>query len=268
MTSPAVVTADFKVESEELDQLLAELTPEQWTLPTPAPGWTITHQVAHLISIFHLVRISTDDPDAFAASVAGLGEDFETRVDAALAPYLADTPQRLRQLLNTEGTAAANALAGCPADRFLPWLSRSLPAIRLAAAGVLELFAHGQDIADALGANPRRTDRIRHVVAVAVGNWEAGYLARGEQSPTGPFRFDLTAPSGARWQFGPEDAGQVVSGPAVDFCLLATRRRHRAELALVATGADAEHWLDIAQAYRGPAGAGRLPGQSTRVVGA
>jgi hypothetical protein len=29
----------------------------------------------------------------------------------------------------------------------------------------------------------------------------------------------------------------------------------------VATGADADQWLDIAQAYRGPAGEGRRPGQ-------
>jgi hypothetical protein len=52
-----------------------------------------------------------------------------------------------------------------------------------------------------------------------------------------------------------------VSGPAEDFCLLVTRRRHRKDLSVVASGAEAERWLDIAQAYRGPAGAGRTPGQ-------
>jgi uncharacterized protein (TIGR03084 family) len=268
MTSPAVVTADFKADGAELDGLLAGLTPEQWALPTPAPGWTITHQVAHLVSIFRLVVTATHEPAAFAATVARLGHDFEARVDAALRPYLEESPRRLRQRLTTEGTVAADALASCPADRMLPWLSRSLPAIRLAAAGIVELFAHGQDIADAVGVRPHRTDRIRHVVAVAVANWEAGYLARGQQPPAAPHRFDLVAPSGTRWQYGPADAEQVVSGPALDFCLLTTRRRHRAELALAATGADADHWLDIAQAYRGPAGEGRRPGQSTRAVGA
>jgi uncharacterized protein (TIGR03084 family) len=77
------------------------------------------------------------------------------------------------------------------------------------------------------------------------------------------FRFELTAPSGAQWPFGPEDATQRISGSAEDFCLLVTRRRHRDDLALTAIGQDAEHWLDIAQAYRGPAGEGRKAGQFT-----
>jgi hypothetical protein len=48
-----------------------------------------------------------------------------------------------------------------------------------------------------------------------------------------------------------------VTGPALDFCLRVTRRRHRADLALQATGADADRWLDIAQAFAGPPGADR-----------
>jgi hypothetical protein len=58
------------------------------------------------------------------------------------------------------------------------------------------------------------------------------------------------------------DADQRVRGPAVDFCLLVTRRRHRDDLALVAEGADASEWLDIAQAFAGPPGPGRAPSQA------
>ncbi len=59
----------------------------------------------------------------------------------------------------------------------------------------------------------------------------------------------------------PKDAAQHVTGPALDFCLLVTQRRHRDDLALVAEGADADGWLDIAQAFAGPPGEGRKPGQ-------
>ena len=48
-----------------------------------------------------------------------------------------------------------------------------------------------------------------------------------------------------------------MSGPALDFCLLVTQRRHRDDLAVTAEGADAEQWLTIAQAFAGPPGAGR-----------
>jgi uncharacterized protein (TIGR03084 family) len=136
-----------------------------------------------------------------------------------------------------------------------------MPASVLAAAGIMELFGHGQDIADTLGIRPQRTDRIGHLVAFAVRTWDFGYHARGLTPPDTAFRFEITAPSGVVWTFGPPDASQRVTGPAVDLCLLVTRRRHRADLSLVATGPDADHWLDIAQAYRGPAGPGRAPGQ-------
>ncbi|HNQ99825.1 MAG TPA: hypothetical protein PKN52_07470, partial [Trueperaceae bacterium] len=57
----------------------------------------------------------------------------------------------------------------------------------------------------------------------------------------------------------PDGAVQSVTGPARDFCLLVTHRRHRDDLDLVATGADADRWLDIAQAFAGPPGSGRTP---------
>lgn len=71
---------------------------------------------------------------------------------------------------------------------------------------------------------------------------------------------ELTPPDGGGvWAYGPADAPQRITGPALDFCLLVTQRAHRADLALTATGADADRWLDIAQAFAGPAGQGREP---------
>jgi hypothetical protein len=52
-----------------------------------------------------------------------------------------------------------------------------------------------------------------------------------------------------------------VTGPALDFCLLVTQRRHRSDLALQAEGAVADEWLDIAQAFAGPPGSGRQPSE-------
>ena len=51
----------------------------------------------------------------------------------------------------------------------------------------------------------------------------------------------------------------AVTGPAYDFCLLVTQRVHRDDTDLVATGAEADAWLDIAQAFAGPSGQGREP---------
>jgi uncharacterized protein (TIGR03084 family) len=70
------------------------------------------------------------------------------------------------------------------------------------------------------------------------------------------------------WTYGPQEAAQRVTGPALDFCLLVTQRANRADLALRAQGPDADRWLDIAQAFAGPPGAGRQPGSGRQSQGA
>jgi enediyne biosynthesis protein E11 len=259
------VYADLFAEGEVLDKLMAGLSPGQWTLPTPAPRWTVAHQIAHLASTARLARASATDPAEFLTMTTGAADDFDAVVERILQPYLAGLPTALLTRWRAERAQATNALAGLPPDQLVPWVARKLPAGMLASAGIMELFAHGQDIADALKVRIERTDRIRHLVNLAVRNWEFGYLSRGLTPVPGPFRFELTAPSGETWDYGPADATQCVSGPAVDFCLLTTRRRHRADLELAADGPDAERWLDIAQAYRGSPGPGRQPGQFTAV---
>jgi hypothetical protein len=42
-----------------------------------------------------------------------------------------------------------------------------------------------------------------------------------------------------------------VRGSALDFCLLVTKRRHRADTDLAASGPGADAWLDIAQCFAG-----------------
>ncbi|MFG2905108.1 TIGR03084 family metal-binding protein [Kitasatospora sp. NPDC048286] len=260
------VIAALAADGDAVEALVADLADADWARPTPAPGWTIAHQIAHLAATFKLAGTAAADPEAFKAMAAGVGQDFDGAVQQSLKPYLAPylasgAPKDLLERWNAERRTAEQALAAVPAGQPVPWLVRPLPAPVLAAAGMMELFGHGQDIADTLGVHREHTDRLRYLVEFAVRTWDFGYQARGLAAPATEFRFEITAPSGARWEFGPADAEQRVSGPAVDFCLLVTRRRHRDDLALTADGKDADGWLDLAQAYRGPAGEGRTPGQ-------
>jgi enediyne biosynthesis protein E11 len=255
------VIAALTADGDEVDHLVADLDAAEWALPTPAAGWTVAHQIAHLAATFRMAATAAADPAAFTALTARLSEDFNANVRAAMAGYLAEPPDVLLARWRVERAAAVDALAAVPPGQVVPWLVRPLPPAILASAGMMELFGHGQDIADALGVQRVWTDRIRYLTGFAVRTWDFGYLARGLTPPDSEFRFELTGPSGQLWEYGPAAATQKIAGPAADFCLLVTRRRHRADLALVATGDDADRWLDIAQAYRGPAGPGRSPGQ-------
>ncbi|MEU6024720.1 TIGR03084 family metal-binding protein [Micromonospora sp. NPDC047134] len=261
MTEQPNVIADLIAEGEDIDRLVADLGEQGWATPTPAPGWTVAHQVAHLAATFRLAALAASNPEAFQGVISRLTPNFSANVDAALAEFLAEPPPVLLSRWRAERAGAEKALAALPPDQMVPWLVRPLPAAVLAMAGMMETFAHGQDIADALGVRREYTDRVGHLVAFAVRTWDFGYLARELPVPEVEFRFELTAPSGKVWCFGPEDSAQRITGPAVDFCLLVTRRRHRDDLGLTASGEIADGWLDIAQAYRGPAGEGRRPGQ-------
>ena len=129
----------------------------------------------------------------------------------------------------------------------------------MATARFMETWAHSLDVADTLGIAAAPTDRIKHVAHIGVRTRNFAFINNQLEPPTEEFRVSLTAPSGAVWEWGPEDATQSVSGPAYDFCLRVTQRRHPDDLALVAVGADAAKWLQIAQAFAGPPGTGREP---------
>ncbi|HEY0639317.1 MAG TPA: TIGR03084 family metal-binding protein [Pseudonocardiaceae bacterium] len=261
MTQHQDVIAALAADGEEVDRLVAGLDASRWTTPTPADGWTIAHQIAHITATFRLAALAASDAEGFGKLASTFSPDFDANVQAALSQFVNLPPAALLGQFRAARGAAEGALAACDPATPLPWLVRPLPPSVLACAGMMELFGHGQDIADALGVRRTHTDRLQYLVGFAVRTWDFGYLARGLETPAVEFGFDITGPSGARWTFGPADAEQRIAGPAEDFCLLVTRRRHRDDLALTATGPDAEAWLDIAQAYRGPAGEGRAPGQ-------
>ena len=119
-------------------------------------------------------------------------------------------------------------------------------------------------VADALGVTRLPTPRLRHVAHLGVRTRDFAYLVHDRTPPAEPFRIELSAPDGSIWLWH-DGAAQSVTGPALDFCLLVTQRRHRSELALVASGPDANEWLGIAQAFAGPPGGGRAPRHSRDV---
>jgi uncharacterized protein (TIGR03084 family) len=66
-------------------------------------------------------------------------------------------------------------------------------------------------------------------------------------------RVELRSPTGERWTWGPPDATNGVTGTATDFVLTVTQRRNWRETGLIADGAVASGWLNIAQAFAGAA---------------
>lgn len=264
MADPTPVIDDLRAENDELDLLVADLRPEEWARPTPAPGWTVAHQIAHLAWTDRSALLAVTDAGAFQALVEKALAAPDSFVDEG-----AEDGARLPSAELLAGWRAGRddlrrALRDAPAGSRFPWYGPPMSAASMATARLMETWAHGLDIADALGVERPPTDRLRHVARLGVRTRDFAHAVHGLTPPAEEFRVELRAPSGDLWTYGPQDAAQRVTGPALDFCLLVTQRAHRADLGLRAEGPDADRWLGIAQAFAGPPGAGRPPREGTR----
>jgi uncharacterized protein (TIGR03084 family) len=248
---------DLHAESEALDALVGQLDAQRWAMATPAPGWTIAHQIGHLLWTDQVALTSITDEVAFGEIIDASQSAIDTFVDAAAAELAALPPaELLTNWRRTRNTLHA-ALRTVPDGRKLLWFGPPMGAASMATARLMETWAHGLDVADALGVQTSPSMRLKSIAHLGVRTRDFAFTVHGLTPPADPFRVELTAPDGGLWTWGPEDAGQRVSGSALDFCCLVTQRRSRAKLGLVAHGVDAQKWLEIAQAFAGPPGLGR-----------
>ncbi|MGW5613591.1 TIGR03084 family metal-binding protein [Streptomyces sp. NPDC003877] len=263
MSDPTSVLDDLREESEELDRLVAGSDARHWALATPAPGWTVAHQIAHLAWTDHSALLAVTDADGFHALVEKALAAPDAFVDEGAEEGAALPPDVLLARWREGRTALQEALRAAPPKARYPWYGPPMSAASMATARLMETWAHGQDVADALGVVRPPTDRLRHVAWLGVRTRDFAFGAHGLTPPGEPFRVELRAPSGDLWTYGPDDAAQRVTGPALDFCLLVTQRAHRDDLTLRADGPDADRWLGLAQAFAGPPGSGRPPKGAT-----
>ncbi len=253
------VIDDLAAEAAEVDALVADLDPPGWHRDTPAAGWTVAHQIAHLAWTDEAALLAANEPEAFGEHLKEALANPDGFVDRGAEEGAKAEPGELLARWRTSRSDLDECLRALPDGTKVPWYGPPMSAASLATARLMETWAHGLDVADALGVRREPTARLRHVAHLGVRTRDYAYLVREMTAPAEPFRVELTGPDGDRWTWGPDDAAQRVAGPALDFCLLVTQRRHRRDLALVAEGPDADQWLDIAQAFAGPPGTGRPP---------
>ncbi|RYC11495.1 TIGR03084 family metal-binding protein [Nocardioides zhouii] len=251
------VLDDLAAEGDRLDALVAGLDDAGWHTATPAPGWDVAAQVAHLAWTDDVALKAATDKDAWDAVVLDAIADPEGYVDreALAIARDADLLGRWRRAR----TDLRAALAAYPRAEKMPWFGPPMSATSMATARLMETWAHSLDVHEGLGAPVEDTDRIRHVAHLGVRTRNFAFGVHGLDVPTEEFRIDLVAPSDDVWSWGPDDAAQTLTGSAADFCRLVTQRVHRADTDLVATGPDVDRWLGIAQAFAGQPGEGRAP---------
>jgi uncharacterized protein (TIGR03084 family) len=242
--------ADLEVETADLDAIVAGADAATLSTPTPAEGWTVGDTMGHLWFFDREGRRALEQPDDFVAGLDALFADPE----GYMAKHLA-TIRRLGESLlpswREERTLIVAALAKTDPTIKVPWYGPPMSPMSFATARLMETWAHGQDVVDALGAERAPTDRLKHIAHLGVRTRGFSYAIKGREAPDVPVFVALAAPSGAEWTWGDADAADRVTGPALDFCQLVTQRRVLDDLDLDVTGDAATEWMGIAQAFAG-----------------
>lgn len=259
--------ADLRAETDDLIAILSGLDHDDWSCPTPAAGWQVRDQVSHLAYFDETATLAATDTSQFRAEaeeLVAVGPDFPD--------YVAHRYRDLRpfDLLTWFWQARAEFLRSVsgrdPRDR-VPWYGPDMSLMSSATARLMETWAHSQDIVDALGMARVGTNRLRHIAHLGVRTFGFAFGLRDRAVPTKDVRVEITAPDGTVWSWGPEGSDDSVTGPALDFCLVVTQRRHVADTDLCVTGPVATDWMSIAQAFAGAPGPGRGPGAFPKAEG-
>jgi uncharacterized protein (TIGR03084 family) len=262
VTVPADLHAlggDLLAETAELAAIVVPLGPARWSEPTPAVGWTIHDQVSHLAYFDEATVTAVRDPDRFRAERGPGLEDADAFTAAVAARHRDMAPAEVWAWFERARATLVDVFRHLDPATRVPWYGPDMSSASALTARIMETWAHGQDVADAVGVERRPTAALRQVAHLGVRALPNSFRARGLPVPDTAVRVELRAPAGDLWAWGEEGAVDVVRGPALDFCHVATQRRHLADPALEVTGPVAAAWMAIAQAFAGPPGAGRAP---------
>jgi uncharacterized protein (TIGR03084 family) len=257
------VLADLVAEQAALDETVSGFTNEQWVTDTASPRWRVKEQIAHLAYFDNSAAIAITDPEGFKALASELWEiavkGDEAMDNYSMGSYLSQEPSAMLDAWRADRAALAQAAAALENDTRVPWYGPSMGSKSFLTARLMEAWAHGQDIVDAVGLSRESSDRIRHIAQLGFITRGWTYQNRKLDAPPIPVSVTLESPSGEVWTFGPADAPETVTGAATDYSQVITQRRHLDDTKLVVDGASARDWLLKAQCFAGPPTDGPAP---------
>ncbi len=252
------ILSDLVAEQQALDQFLQRVHERQWKLPTSAPGWSIHDTVSHLAYTETFAARAIEEGQKFidAAKIT----DIDEWASRGPAEGKGKRYQEVIEWWRNGRAAVVDALSHMEASDRIAWIVKPMSAKAFATMRLVETWAHGLDIQDAMegklpapeeGEEETNGDspRLRHVAWFAHRMLPYAFEQAGEKYPKKGVRVELMGPKYARYVYGPEDADAVIKGIASEFCRVAVHRMDLGETGLKAVGDDAERALKLLRTY-------------------
>ncbi len=247
------VAHDLVDEEQVLDDLVAGIDPAAWSKPTPAQGWDVRATIGHLVASEELASLAATDETAFRTRLQEALENLEEFSSGLPGDLAKVSPPDLLERWRELRTRTIDAVLATGPDERIPWVGPSMRGRAFLTARLMETWAHGRDVFDALGAIQPATGRLRHIAHLGVITRSFAYANRGLEAPDAEVCVELDPPDGGEpWVWGPANTADRVTGAAEDFCLVVTQRRNVADTDLHVEGPAAGDWMDHAQCFAGP----------------
>jgi uncharacterized protein (TIGR03084 family) len=242
---------DLEAEHLSLDDVVAGCDDAAWSTKTPAAGWDVRDCISHLCFFDEAATTAIADRHRFEVETARLLESKAEGVDLDVELGRAFSPSELLARWRRSRRGYVDAVRGAPDPKArVPWYGPAMSLTSFTTARLMEVWAHGADVRDALGLPIESTDRLRHVCHLGFGARGFSFAAHQVPDPGDPVTVVATDTG---WAWGDPDAANRIEGTALDLALVFTQRRHRRRTTVRAIGPVAEQWLSVAQAFAGPA---------------
>ena len=248
MSLPLMI-ADLESEQDSLDQVVADLDDATWHLATDSPGWTIADQISHLQFFDERAALAMTDPEAFVIDRQHLISSAPRDLSIELGRQVS-ADDLLRAWRDSRMALIVASQKVDPTVR-VPWYGPSMAVKSFLTARLMECWAHGEDIARAVGVQRLPSNRLKHVAHIGVGARAFSLMINQLPEDSRSIRVELNAPDGELWGWGDDTSDQRVLGEALDFCLVVTQRRALSDSQLTVVGDSATTWMRIAQAFAG-----------------
>lgn len=260
---------DFQIESEALGELVASGGDGVFDVPTLFRRWTVNDVLTHL-QVWNVgADLSLGDPDGFV--------EFYSRFSKTVAEggplrtlerdFVGNLrgPALLAAWREQVAAMTARFAAADPRQR-VRWAGPDMSTRSSITARLMETWAHGQEVYDALGVERVDSDRIRNIAVLGVNTFDWSFTNRGLAMPRPTPHVRLVSPSGHVWAWNEASESDLVEGRATEFCQVVTQVRNIGDTSLRVCGPAAERWMAIAQCFAGTPQTPPEPGTRRRSV--
>lgn len=239
------ILSDLVAEQQFLDQSLQRIPIKHWDRRTPSGKWTVRDTISHLADFAEVAADALIQGDRVKEwQTAG---DLDALRQKAVARGRDMRPQDVIEWWRGGRAKVVEPLSHMSEDHRVEWIQGTMSAKTFATFQLMETWAHGLDIYQALDIEVEDTARIRHVCWLG---WKTlPYAFKEAGLDYSPIRVEVIGPGYAKWVYGPDDTEDVIKGSASEWARIVVRRTNPKKARLKVSGETAHRALEVARAY-------------------